>query len=281
MTVKPNAVGLQGLICPRSGANVPFDSCFGTCKSPCMSRPLLLALSGSERIVEPDTYHVTEILDPPQKVYYTRNRPYYINPMNQVFALLGSAVHNVVADQHQYLVGTGYRVEESFTAKVGDYILSGRFDLFDTDAKVLWDYKTMKCYPVRALMAGDFASSKHAEQLNIYNVYAGLNAKRLMIEAIVKDHNYEAELRDGITPVVDIEVPIFNEKVVVDRVESLIGLHAKCQKNPELIPECPPEDLWFPKSPKNKRWGTPLRCQEYCNAKDSCPQYKKWKIDNA
>ncbi len=269
-------VGLLGFICPMSGKPIKFEDCLDKCHSRCMSYPLLIALSATRPIV-PNQYSTTEILNLDQQIWLKRNRGYYIHPEELIWRTFGTAFHKVleaVGDNENFEVGKKpFRIEIIF-----GYYLTGLFDLFEKTRAILWDYKTIKTYAVKKLKAGDFSDSTYQMQLNIYNIYAKVEARQLMIEAIVKDWTQTIQDREGIHPVEDISIPILSNGKVEEFVQERFKTIIENQNNPSTIKPCQDKDLWFPKNPKSPDYGKPLRCMRYCDVSSVCEQYLQRRI---
>jgi hypothetical protein len=238
-----------------------------------MSIPFLTHLIDSQREVEEGVYHVTEILNPPQVVYLSRNMNNFADPYSMVWAMLGTGVHGILAGVGEKL-GDRYEIEKNFIVDFGYAKLSGTTDLWDKDEKVLWDYKTIKSYAVKKLLAGDWSGSKYADQLNIYAAYGYPEAKRLVIEAVVKDWSPSIQLKDGIRPIEDINVPMHPQGCTEMMVQALLQEHVRVQKEGGPRP-CTDEEIWITTNPRSPNCGIPLRCRDYCPASSVCLQYQR------
>ena len=267
---------MQGFTCPRNGRGaVPVSHCLLHCGDRCMSIPFLTYIVENDRETIDDVYHVTEILNPPQVVYLSRNLgAKFPNPHSLVWAMLGTGVHGILAEVAGKL-GDRYEVEKNFIVDFGYAKLSGTTDLWDKDEKVLWDYKTIKSYAVKKLKAGDFSGSKYADQMNIYAAYGYPDAKRLVIEAVVKDWSPTIQAKDGISPIEDIEVPMYPRGETEMLVQTLLQEHVGVQKSENPRP-CTDEEVWVGKSPRSPNFGIRLRCRDYCAVNGVCKQYQKW-----
>jgi len=278
------AVGFQGFLCPNGHRwgqlEAPLEFCTKECQMRCLSMPMLVALAQGGRDVVPHEYHVTEILDPPQKVYLKRHKPYWIAPQTMVWAIYGTAIHNIMESGHDEAVRLGvndrFNCEQSFEVQLDGTVLKGRYDLYDKIDKTLWDYKSIKQYMVERLMAGDFTETKYPAQLNIYRAFGCPEAEHIKIEAIVKDWSQQAKM----DPVVDIDIPIWPDEFVKEYVKSLLKIHEDAEAT-GVYRECLPDELWFPKSPRSKNFGIPVRCRDYCEVSSVCEQYKEWRKNNA
>jgi len=258
-----------GFLCPIDGAEHVFSDCL-KCARHCLPLPLLLVLSKADRVKEPGIYHCTEILNPPKVVYFERHYDYFQDPLDMAYATFGTAFHSIMEEGAALVKEMGlcpdkFRVEEPFTAELdtpaGRATLRGRPDIYDTELKTLYDYKTEKSYSVKLLKEGNFNDSKHMAQLNIYRLFKYPEAEHLVIVAMVKDHGRQIALKDGLRPIELIELPILNDKAVRDYVIYRVAENLRTEADPQKVRDCTEEELWL-----QKKDGMPLRCTEYCPA---------------
>ncbi len=265
---------LKGFICPRKWQSTGLNGvepkfCLTQCSKTCMSRPLLRAIIGQNRESKPDIWHVTEILDPPQPVYLRRNRDYYASPYSFVWAIFGSAVHNILerhGDNSTDEMPTNYVVEKKFEVPILDVTLTGRIDLYDSGEKIIWDYKTIKEYSVKLMKQGVW-DNKYKDQLNIYRAYGFPEADKLMLECIIKDWGVASEFK----PVEDIEVPIIEVEKVKIMAEQLLQEHLDAQIG--AYRNCTDAERWINNNPKSRNYKIPIRCRDFCPVSTICEQY--------
>jgi hypothetical protein len=133
-----------GFICPDK-EKVTFQECFDGCRlkadlpcGRCKALPFLRKVSlQREWTGEPST---TQLIGGTREAWLKITRPYYINPEDRVFALLGTQVHGVLEK-----FGTGDNFSEE---RLRDEICSGAFDFYDGASETLFDYKTWGSYKV-------------------------------------------------------------------------------------------------------------------------------------
>jgi hypothetical protein len=277
--MSPINPGLKGFYCPKTGAEVVFADCFKKCASRCMSMPMIAAMSKISRDTVDGVYHVTEILNPPQVVHLSRTREYFATPSSLVWMMFGTGFHTVMEGGHQRLEEMGFDqrfvAEKNFKAEVNGVILSGTPDLYDSEEKTLWDYKTMKGYAAKLMIAGDFSGNKYKDQLNIYRAYAYPNAERLMVEAVIKDWTPDMAIRDGVEQIEDIEVPMEGVAETKEMVLNKIVTHELTRKT-GTIPPCSMDEQWVNMNPRSKNYGMPVRCKSFCPVSKVCQQYKEF-----
>ena len=88
-----------GFKCPLNGENVTIEKNCITCNfrdSVCGPLPYLQAQLAGVREVKEGVYSVTEILNPRQSIYLTRNNDYYLPPDSSLWASFGTAMHKVM-----------------------------------------------------------------------------------------------------------------------------------------------------------------------------------------
>jgi hypothetical protein len=133
-----------GFICPDK-EKVTFQECFTKCRlkdelpcGRCKALPFLRKVSlQREWTGEPST---TQLIGGTREAWLKITRPYYINPEDRVFALLGTQVHGVLEK-----FGKGDNFTEE---RLRDEICSGAFDFYDGESETLFDYKTWGSYKV-------------------------------------------------------------------------------------------------------------------------------------
>jgi hypothetical protein len=273
--------GLVGWKCIKDGERRDFDACYLSCPysdDRCEPLPLLVSL-GSNRPVVPFTYSVTEILQPPQVVYLSRNNVYYSTPDSLIASSLGTAWHSTLERARPYIWELGleeeYLMEQSFskeyTLNIGKdthlATLTGRSDLYVTSTKTLWDYKTMKYwYALKYLIAGKWEDSTYHWQLNMYRVFQYPEAEKMKIEAVVKDYKLNFPELYGIKETHKLDVPFIEDKVIKATAKELLTTHVTNQLDPSKVRKCAADELWVNKD------GIPLRCKHYCPVADLCSQ---------
>jgi hypothetical protein len=101
-------------------------------------------------------------------------------------------------------------------------------------------------------------------QLNIYKTYGFPEAKKLKLYFFVQGWTRREEIK----PIEQIEVPMATDAEVrlwvKTRMKKIMDNEASGEP-----PECLTGDLWI------RGDGYPMRCMEYCNAKEFCPQAKR------
>ena len=264
-----------GFICPYSGQNVEHKQCMEDCNIQCMSQPLLMALM-REYKDEPNTFHVTELATPQQIVYLKRTQDYFVHPFNLIWAVLGTAVHTIIEGQKDRIPGDRYVIECPFVVDFGYAKVRGRADIYDTEAKILYDYKTIKAYKAKRLIEGEWEGEPYQWQLNFYKVLKFYDAESLMIEAIVKDWSKDIQEKDDIHPIERILVPIIPSGQVEAQLQAWLQAHVNNINGKATPIPCTKNDVWYQANPRSKNCGVPLRCRDYCEVCGFCKQYKDY-----
>jgi len=240
---------------------------------------MIMAMMSQSRDTEEGVYHVTEILNPPQVVFLQRTTAYYATPASLIWMLFGTGFHTIMERGHSLIPEGKFIAEKNFKAEIDGVILSGTPDLYDIENKTLYDYKTIKTYAVKLMKQGNFDGNKYKDQLNIYRAYAYPEAERLVIEAVVKDWTEDAEFRDGVSAIEDIDVPLVPVEETKEMVLNKIVTHELVRKS-GTCPECSMEDQWVNMNPKSKNYGVPIRCRSFCSVNRVCPQWKAYLEEN-
>ncbi len=129
-------------ICPN-GRIVPIAACLHHCPdcNRCMFLPTLRAIAKVANRKLPNA-SVTELLSGTREMYLKKTVDYAIDPMDQVFALHGTAVHALQQELTEGNMLSEERLADSFT--------SGQFDLYgrilDDHRLILGDYKVTSSY---------------------------------------------------------------------------------------------------------------------------------------
>ena len=275
----------------------------------------LVSAIRNDQYVKRGDVSVTELLQPRQvrflKKRYLNEESLEVDASERIWTLLGSAVHSVLERVSE---AEGYYIEKPLDGIVDDIHVSGKSDLFDSFRGVLWDYKITSVW---SCIKG--VKPEWEEQMNLYahmwRNFEGYEVKKLKICAILRDWSKLEALRDSSYPqrqVVVLEVPCWSD------VSAKEFLHNKIAglRSDEMMgaaPDCTPEEQWRKReswavksSPASKRalkvfynhvdaeafWaqkpgriiehrpGMAVRCEQYCEVRDFCNQYKRERGDS-
>lgn len=131
-------------------------------------------------------YSVTSLLKGIRETILERR---YHNEIEQdvsdmIWLLFGTAVHSILDHQEE---GEDEFKEEYLIIDIGDYKLSGRFDLYNAKTKTVTDYKTCSVWK---MIYGDFEDWRKQLLLYAYMLrQIGLPVSQGEVVAILKDHS--------------------------------------------------------------------------------------------
>lgn len=136
--------------------------------------------------LKPNEYRVTSLLKGIRETILERRHKDEIEQdvSDMIWLLFGTAVHSIIEHHKE---GDYEFKEERIKVCIGDYILSGQFDLYNAETKTITDYKTCSVWKV---VFGDYSDWR--KQLLIYAYMLreiGFSVKRGEIIAIMKDHS--------------------------------------------------------------------------------------------
>jgi hypothetical protein len=270
----------------------------------------LVDMAQSDYTFEPNEYRVTSLLKGIRETILERRHQDEIEQdvSDMIWLLFGTAVHNVL-ENHQE--GDQEIKEARLKVPIGDYILSGQFDLYNADTKTITDYKTCSIWKV---VYGDYSDWRRQLLIYAYMLQSiGFPVEKAEIIALMKDHSKsQAKIKADYPkqPVRKITFT-FTEK---DFAEIESWLHqrfeeiAKAEKLPDdELPLCTPEERFnkgnkyavMKKGRKTalrvldsmedaKYWmatnvgtfievrkGEDKKCQDYCSVCEFCNYYKE------
>jgi len=270
----------------------------------------LVDMAQSDYKFKPNEYRVTSLLKGIRETILERRHHSEIEQdvSDMIWLLFGTAVHSVL-EKHQE--GDHEIKEARLKIPIGDYTLSGQFDLYNAETKTVTDYKTCSVWKV---IYGEYEDWRR--QLLIYSYMLqsiGFPVEKAEIIALMKDHSKsQAKIKADYPkqPVRKITFT-FTEK---DFAEIESWLHqrfeeiAKAEKLPDdELPLCTPEERFnsgdkFAVMKKGRKtalrvldsmedaenWmaanggdyietrkGEDKKCQDYCSACEFCNYYKE------
>lgn len=198
-------------------------------------------------------YSVTELAQPPQlrrlfKRYYNELE---VDASSMIWSLFGTAVHHILEMAKDDTV----TAEQRFYIDIGGYKIGGMPDIVNYQSKAIDDYKVTSIFKIQK---GDYKDWE--AQLNCYRLMVGDKIiDQLRIRAILKDWSHK-EAREAAefaqktkaleitypqTPVVTIELPIWNTIDTVLYMANRIKLHLETTNLPDdKLPQCTKEERW-------------------------------------
>lgn len=289
-------MGATEFICP-SGNRVPITTCLKRCTSGqrCMFLPTIRAVAKSlyRNIKEPT---VTELLCGTRETYLKKTTDYAVDPVQQLYAIHGSAVHTI----NEGFTDGNMLSEE----RLADDVTSGKFDLYgqiiDFNDKTLGDFKVTSSYKLMralgyykvdvptgevykiGLKKGQPKTKKEwhtdgvrhvldwAIQLNYYRILLeqrGFEVKDMKIQAFVRDFNLRIAAERNITsPLYIININKISDRWVKLYMETKARRLQESLESKTLPPVCSAKERW------NDR-----KCLAYCAVAEHCPHARALK----
>lgn len=277
-------------ICPQ-GDKVKITDCLNKCvrKQRCMFLPTLRAIAKSvDRNIKEPT--VTELLCGIRETYLKKTTDYAVEPMQQLYAIHGSAVHTI----NEGFTEGNILSEE----RLVDNITSGKFDLYgqiiDLSDKTLGDYKITSSYKLmRALgyykvdvptgevyktgiKKGQPKTKKElrtdgvrhildwAIQVNYYRILLeqrGFKVESMKIQAFCRDFSLRiAEERNIKRQVYIININKISDHWIKLYMETKAKRLKEALEKGYLPQRCTPKERWHDR-----------KCKNYCVVADNCP----------
>ncbi len=106
-----------------------------------------VSMAESDYQYKPKQYSVTSLLKGVRESILERRHHHEIEQdvSEMIWMLFGQAVHSILDSQEE---GTHEFKEEYLRVPIGDYFLSGRFDLYNAKTKTITDYKTCTTWKI-------------------------------------------------------------------------------------------------------------------------------------
>ena len=292
-------MGATKFVCP-SGNKILIATCLSRCTSGqrCMFLPTLRAVAKSlDRKIDEPT--VTELLCGIRETYLKKTTDYAVDPIQQLYAIHGSAVHTI----NEGFTDGNILSEE----RLADDITSGKFDLYGQiisygdntlgDYKITSSYKLMRAlgyYKVdvptgevykTGIKKGKPKTKKEwrtdgvrhildwAIQLNYYRILLeqrGFEVKDMKIQAFCRDFSLRIAAERNITsPLYIININKISDHWIKLYMETKAKRLKRALETKELPPVCTVKERW-----KNRK------CLDYCAVADNCEYGKMVKEIN-
>ena len=163
-----------------------------------LPQPLVSFCQADEYKTADNEWRVTSLLKGTREAILERRHSVEVSRdvSDMIWLLFGTAVHGVLEAQEER--ETQFK-EERIRVPVGDYLLSGKFDLFDTETHTVIDYKTASVWKIKF---GDFSDWRRQTLIYCWMLRkCGFEADRAEVVAFLKDHNKrEAKLKSDYPP---------------------------------------------------------------------------------
>tara|TARA_R100001460_G_scaffold51064_4_gene89663 strand:- start:1333 stop:2187 length:855 start_codon:yes stop_codon:yes gene_type:complete len=251
---------------------------------------------------------VSTLIAPPQiNVLRKKFRDFIVVDVeDRLYSLFGSAIHKVFEQAGES--SNKDIIEERFYAMINGMSLSGQVDRLIPSENKISDWKFTG---VNKIIYSNFEDWE--KQLNCYAYLARLNGYQIeKLEVIAVLRNWErmkvkTQQNYPESMIQIVEIPVWADQKIQAFIEKRIELHQNARAG--TIAPCTEEEKWTKdhiwalmkkgrktavKLFKNKRdipsvlekeqfiqfrKGESLRCENYCDVKDFCPQYDKEKQD--
>lgn len=237
-------------------------------------------MAKNDYVIESNTYRVTSLLKGIRETILERRHAGEIEQdvSDMIWLLFGTATHGILERQQEQ----GHEIKESrISIDIGEYKLSGQFDLYDSQAKKIVDYKTCSVWKV---IFGDYSDWRR--QLLIYAYMMrqiGFDVTTGEVVAILKDHSKRDAKFKAEYPKLPVQVIKFDftledfaeiESWLVDKFEEI----KRCEQLPDNeLPLCAQDERYNSGDKyavKKKGRKTAMRVLE------SMEEAEKWMSDN-
>ena len=196
---------------------------------------------------EPGVYRVTSLLKSVREVILERRHwdELESDVADRIWLLFGTAVHSVLARQPE---GELQFTETRLTMPVGEYTLSGQFDLYDAGTEIVVDWKTASVWKI---VNGDYIDWRRQLLIYAYMLRSiGFVVNRGQIVAFLKDHSKNKARHDPSYPQLPAVVKVFDFKEsdfkeCEEWLQAKFRAIAEAEKLPdEALPLCTAEERW-------------------------------------
>ena len=155
-------------------------------------------MAKQEYELAPNEYRVTSLLGGLRETMLLRrhNHEIEVDVADMVWLLFGTAVHNVL--EHQKEADSELK-EERLKIQFGNYMLSGKFDIYCYDKKKITDYKTTSVWKI---IYENFSDWRQQTLIYAYMLrLCGFPVDKAEIVAFLKDHSKkDARNKNGYPP---------------------------------------------------------------------------------
>jgi len=259
---------------------------------------------------EPNEYRVTQLLKGIRETILERRHYHEIEQdvSDMIWLLFGTAVHSII--EHHKEADHEFK-EERIKIRIGNYILSGKFDLYNAETKTITDYKTCSIWKV---VNGDYEDWRRQLLIYAYMLQSiGFPVEKAEIIALMKDHSKAQAKRKADYPKQPARKITFTfSGQDFKEIENWLHLRfeqiSKAEKLPDdKLPLCTPEERFnsgdkfavmrkgrktalrvLDSYEKAEEWmeynggdyievrkGEDKKCQDYCSACEFCNYYKE------
>jgi len=266
---------LKRYICP-DGKEIDVEKCLKKCrlKNRCLPYPYLKVVASNREYK--GKVSVTQGLNGTRYNYFNIIKDIAERPHDYAFTTLGTNHHTLMEEN----VGEGFNGEWNQT----EYY-TGTPDYYDSNEKILWDFKTYKSFKIKKLLGIGFdddgnevidenlAEREHeAMQLNAYRIMLeakGIEIKKMMLCVTNKDYRKpytpkKAETKRKVFPdkIVTVELPRIEDNIIMEFYKQKTEELNYALKHKKLPTICSDAERW-----------NGLRCKSYC------PHFKECELE--
>lgn len=277
-----------------------------------LPEPFVLAVSKRTYDNQGSWRTITELIGPPKIAALKRKHEHELEEdvIDRVYTLQGEIAHGVVERAAKEMCKEGWLSEQRLFAQIQGKKISGAYDLFNPNTGELIDIKNSTAWKAKK---GE-PPIEWVQQCNLLAHFIrkqGSQITKIRVILVIRDHSKPEARRDPDypqMPVVQLEIPIWDDKKAKDYLEERVRLHLLAETQ-EV--ECSPEDRWakptiwaikkkgttraitgglFADQEKaieklatlgngyeiEHRSGENVRCDLYCPVAKFCSQYKKF-----
>ena len=237
-------------------------------------------MAKQDYIFADNEYRVTSLLKGIRETILERRHKDEIEQdvSDMIWLLFGTAVHSIIEHHKE---GDYEFKEERIKVCIGDYILSGQFDLYNAETKTITDYKTCSVWKV---IFGDYSDWRKQTLIYAYMISRfGFDVENAEIVALMKGHSKrDAKIKDNYPPLPVQKITFhFTAEDFIEIEEWLNQRFAEIAEAEKLPdderPLCPPEERLnsgdkYAVMKKGRK--TAMRVL------DSMEEAEKWQADN-
>jgi len=254
-------------------------------------------------------YSATTLLRPPQMVQLERRhwKELETDAIDKVWSVFGSAVHNLL----EYHADRQASIEERVYTSILGKRIGGQLDYYDNG--IITDYKVTSTYTLSN--PGRMKEWEEQQNIYAYLMREnGFEVNTIQVCVFFRDWSKGKSFSGGgdypPTPLMVIELPLWEKKKQWSFLFERVLDHTAAEGLDDCaLPPCTPEDMWeeptkYAVMKKGNKRATKLfldkddakedaerrgegfsvdvrqggrpRCEQYCNVKDFCHQYKEY-----
>ena len=270
----------------KNGSQISIQQCLSSCPNGqrCMFLPTLRSVAESldRKLDKPS---VTELISGTRETYLKKTQPYAVDPMQQLYAVHGTAVHTIQEGHNEGNIIAEERLADDITSgklivnlsdnTLGDYKVTSSFKLMKALGYYKVDVPTGEVYKT-GLKKGQPKTRKEwrtdgvkyvlewAIQLNYYRILleqAGFKVKDMVIQALCRDYSLRMASERNITrPLYLIKINRISDRWIKLYMSAKAKRLQKAVKENHLPARCSARERWHDR-----------KCQSYCDVTEYCP----------